>query len=402
MRKLEQLMRELCPNGVEYVKLNTVCKIYDGTHSTPAYTSTGVKFVSVQNIGNLYESDKYISLADFKKYKVTPQNGDILMTRIGSIGVCAIVDKDEPLAYYVSLALLKPNKDILDSKYLKYVIESSHGRKELRKRTLVNAVPIKINKDDIGKITIPIPPISIQKEIVRILDVLSKLTLKLTEDLSTEIAVRRQQYEFYREKLLTFESGITWMPLGKIGRVAMCKRIMKNQTSPTGDVPFYKIGTFGKQADAFISNELFDEYKKKYSFPKKGSILISAAGTIGKTVVYDGNPAYYQDSNIVWLEHDETIVLNKYLFYCYQLKPWIISDGGTISRLYNDNIAKAKIPVPSLAEQQRIVDILNHLDELFSNIQNELLAEIKARKKQYEYYQDKLFNFKKKEVLENE
>ena len=184
---------------------------------------------------------------------------------------------------------------------------------------------------------------------------------------------------------------------------------MKNQTTSTGNIPFYKIGTFGKKPDAFISSELFNEYKEKYSFPTTGSILISASGTIGRTVVYDGKSAYYQDSNIVWLEHDESTVLNKYLYYCYQLKPWNISDSGTISRLYNDNILKAKIPVPypedkekSLAEQQRIVDILDRFDKLCNDISEGLPAEIEARQKQYEYYRDKLLTFKKKEVSRNE
>lgn len=185
--------------------------------------------------------------------------------------------------------------------------------------------------------------------------------VKVIRQLTAELAAREKQYEYYRNRLLNFGDNVEWKTLGNIGRVAMCKRILKSQTTSTGDVPFYKIGTFGKKADAFISKELFLEYKEKYSYPKKGSILISAAGTIGRTVIYDGKPAYYQDSNIVWLEHDETVVLNKYLLYCYQLKPWSVSYGGTISRLYNDDIQKAKIPVPSLSEQQRIVDILDCL-----------------------------------------
>ena len=90
MNKLEELIQKLCPNGVTYKKLNTVCKIYDGTHSTPQYTSNGIKFVSVQNINSLYETDKYISEEDFKKFKITPQIGDVFMTRIGSIGACAV------------------------------------------------------------------------------------------------------------------------------------------------------------------------------------------------------------------------------------------------------------------------------------------------------------------------
>ena len=182
--------------------------------------------------------------------------------------------------------------------------------------------------------------------------------------------------------------------LSEVGKVSMCKRIMKAETAPNGDVPFFKIGTFGKKPDAYISKETFEKYKSKFSYPKKGDVLISAAGTIGKTVIFDGNPAYFQDSNIVWVENDETIVLNKYLYYCYQLQPWHISTGGTIARLYNENISKAKIPLPPLAEQERIVKILDRFDALCNDISTGLPAEIEARKRQYEYYRDKLLSFR--------
>ena len=119
-------------------------------------------------------------------------------------------------------------------------------------------------------------------------------------------------------------NGVQYKALGEIGSVKMCKRILKSQTDTSGEVPFFKIGTFGKTPDAYISQELFDEYKEKYSYPKKGDILISCSGTIGRTVTFDGEPAYFQDSNIVWLEHDGSQVLNKYLEYCYAQKPWKI------------------------------------------------------------------------------
>lgn len=185
------------------------------------------------------------------------------------------------------------------------------------------------------------------------------------------------------------------MRLGEIGTVNMCKRIMKAETSAQGEIPFYKIGTFGKHADAYISKETFKKYTKMYPYPRKGDVLISAAGTIGRALIYDGKPAYYQDSNIVWLNNDETVVLNKYLYYCYQLQPWSVSTGGTIPRLYNDNILKAKIFVPPLEEQKRIVSILDRFDKLCNDISEGLPAEIDARKKQYEYYRDKLLTFKK-------
>lgn len=174
----------------------------------------------------------------------------------------------------------------------------------------------------------------------------------------------------------------------------MCKRIMKAETGSSGDVLFFKIGTFGKEPDAYITQEKFEEYRSAYSFPQKGDILISAAGTIGRTVIYDGKPAYYQDSNIVWLDNDETLVLNKYLYYCYQLQPWAVSTGGTIARIYNDNISKAKISVPALAEQSRIVAVLDRFDALCNDLTSGLPAEIEARQKQYEYYRDKLLTFK--------
>ena len=117
MNKLDQIISELCPDGVEYKILNTVCDVYDGTHTTPKYTDSGVKFASVENIVDPYSTTKYISEEDFAKYKIKPQIGDVLMTRIGSIGVCYVINCNEPLAYYVSLALLRPHNHVLDSTF---------------------------------------------------------------------------------------------------------------------------------------------------------------------------------------------------------------------------------------------------------------------------------------------
>lgn len=127
------------------------------------------------------------------------------MTRIGSIGVCAVFTKQADIAYYVSLALLRPNKEILDSRYLKHFIESAIGKKELGKRILHNAVPIKINKSDIGKVKLLIPSLEEQHRIVSILDRFESLTTSLQSGLPAEISARRQQYEYYRDKLLTFK-----------------------------------------------------------------------------------------------------------------------------------------------------------------------------------------------------
>ncbi|GAA6777587.1 hypothetical protein BTM491_00930 [Helicobacter pylori] len=136
---------------------------------------------------------------------------------------------------------------------------------------------------------------------------------------------------------------------------------MKHQTTRYGEIPFYKIGTFGNTADAFISKKLFLEYKTKYSFPKKGDILISASGTIGRAVIYDGKPAYFQDSNIVWIDNDETLVKNDFLFYAYSNIKWN-TEHTTILRLYNDNFRNTLIPLPPLNEQNAIANILSDLD----------------------------------------
>ncbi len=149
--------------------------------------------------------------------------------------------------------------------------------------------------------------------------------------------------------------------LGDIGKPCMCKRVMKHQTTRYGEIPFYKIGTFGNTADAFISKKLFLEYKTKYSFPKKGDILISTSGTIGRAVIYDGKLAYFQDSNIVWIDNDETLVKNDFLFYAYSNVKWN-TEHTTILRLYNDNFRNTLIPLPPLNEQSTIANILSALD----------------------------------------
>ena len=159
--------------------------------------------------------------------------------------------------------------------------------------------------------------------------------------------------------------------LGEIGSVSMCRRIFKEQTSETGDIPFYKIGTFGADPDAFISRELFEEYKSKYPYPQKGDILISASGSIGRTVEFAGNNEYFQDSNIVWLNHDERLS-NPFLKCFYSVVKWAGIEGSTIKRLYNDNILNTVICMPSVPEQKRIGLFFENLDNLITLHQREL------------------------------
>ena len=167
--------------------------------------------------------------------------------------------------------------------------------------------------------------------------------------------------------------------LGDIGSVRMCKRIFKEQTSPRGDIPFYKIGTFGGAPDAYISRELFESFRNSFPFPKNGAVLISAAGTIGRTVRYKGELAYFQDSNIVWLDNSEDLIADNFLFYLYQLIDWSPSVGA-IQRLYNANILGAQVKFPSIPEQQKIADCITSLDELIT-LEAQKLDTLKTHKK---------------------
>lgn len=159
--------------------------------------------------------------------------------------------------------------------------------------------------------------------------------------------------------------------LGELGSVAMNKRIFKEQTSESGDVPFYKIGTFGGEADAYISRELFEEYRSKYPYPEVGDILISASGSIGNTVEYTGKDEYFQDSNIVWLQHDDRLD-NTFLKHFYSVVNWEGVEGSTIKRLYNKNILETKISVPSPTEQKKVGCFFNQLDNFITLHQRKL------------------------------
>ena len=169
--------------------------------------------------------------------------------------------------------------------------------------------------------------------------------------------------------------------LGDLGSVAMNKRIFKEQTSESGDIPFYKIGTFGATADAFISRELFETYKKKYPYPKIGDLLISASGSIGRVVEYKGNDEYFQDSNIVWLKHDDRIN-NLFLKQFYSIVKWHGLEGSTIKRLYNKNILETTIHLPVFDEQEKIGTLFKQLDDIITLHQRKL-EKLKELKKAY-------------------
>lgn len=242
---------------------------------------------------------------------------------------------------------------------------------------------------------IPLPPLDIQQQIVADYQNVENQILNIQQQIQTQKTLinavlakcKIVNAEFQNnENLQNLDLPdlpepknfglISWknVKIGNICKIKMCKRILKEQTNNKGEIPFYKIGTFGGEADAFISKEIFDDYVSKYSYPNKNEVLISCAGTIGKVVMFDGKPSYFQDSNIVWLQNDESEISNKFLFYTLQKYDWskIETKGGTIKRIYNPDLEKANIILPPIEAQEKIVQAINNIEQNINNLQTNL------------------------------
>ena len=168
--------------------------------------------------------------------------------------------------------------------------------------------------------------------------------------------------------------------LGDNCTIQMCKRIFANQTSEAGDVPFFKIGTIGSRPDAFISKELFDEYKTKYNYPIEGEVMITCAGTVGKTLQFDGSDSYFQDSNIVWIHNPNQLTINDFLAYILGKINWNKLNSTTITRIYNDDLRNLFYYAPeNVAEQRNIVSLLRLIDERIAT-QRRLIEDLEKLK----------------------
>ncbi len=157
----------------------------------------------------------------------------------------------------------------------------------------------------------------------------------------------------------------------------MCKRILAAQTNQESGVPFYKIGTIGNTPNAYISKELFDSYKYKYSFPRKGEIMITCAGTVGKCIVFNGEDSYFQDSNIVWIDNPTEKIQNSFLYYVLSNVNWRKLNSTTITRIYNDDLRNLNIAYPSTTEQTIISSLLSLIDERIAT-QNKIIEKLET------------------------
>jgi type I restriction enzyme S subunit len=368
MSHIDDLIAQLCPAGVDYFPLSDVARIRNGKD----HKALGPGGVPVYGTGGI------IARVDRAAYNLP----SVLIPRKGSLNKLYYVD--EPF-WTVDTIFYTEVKSALYPKFFYYHLQTLR----LEGMNQAGGVP-SLTQSMLNTLRVPVPPLEVQRAIVEVLDKFAGLEAEL----EAELEARKKQYAHYLKALLTKPTEPSRsLTLGDVGRVSMCRRIFREQTSPVGDVPFYKIGTLGGVPDAYISRELYDEYRARYPFPRNGDVLISAAGTIGRAIAFDGRDAYYQDSNIVWLDHDESVVLNSYLIHWYRVVGWA-TDGGTIRRLYNQNILRTRIAVPPLDEQRRIVAILDRFDALVNDISRGLPAELAARRKQYAHYRDHLLTFK--------
>ncbi len=246
----------------------------------------------------------------------------------------------------------------IDGRFVSYAIKNKVN-KQISSVAQGKSV-VHVRADELAKICITFPALDEQKKILNLLELLDTRIATQQSLIETLKKYKRGVVSKLLNGTLAFDnrSDMVLKKVGDFCEVQMCKRIFKEQTSPIGDVPFYKIGTIGGTPDAYISRALYDEYRRKYSFPRKGEFLISCAGTVGKCVLYNGEDSYYQDSNIVWLRNNSVDVTNEYLYMLVSNVDWSTLNSTTITRIYNDNLRDLSFHIPPVPTQKRITSFV--------------------------------------------
>ena len=367
----------------EQRKLDDVAKFSKGNgYSKGDLIDAGTPIILYGRLYTKYETtisdiDTFVEAKDGSVYS---KGGEVIVPASGEtaedIARAATVDKPGILLGG-DLNVVMPNEEI-NSAFLAISISNGSSQRELAKKAQGKSV-VHIHNEEIRNLVVPFPTKAEQSKIEdyfanldnlitlhqRKLEKLQLVKKSMLEKMFPKNGSKIPEIRFER-----FTDDWEQRKFGDVGSVAMCKRVFKEQTFDEGEVPFYKIGTFGGEPDAYISRELFDEYKAKYLYPNKGDILISASGSIGRTVEFTGKDEYFQDSNIVWLKHGKDID-NSFLKILYSVIEWSC-EGSTIKRLYNDNFLKTEFMLPQIDEQKKIGEYFNNLDHLITLHQRKL------------------------------
>lgn len=328
--------------------------------ATPYYVEHGHFYLESNNVkdGQInHNSEIFINDEFYEKQKDKwLHTGDIVMVQSGHVGHAAVIPEELDNIAAHALIMFRNPKEKFEPYFLNYEYQTDISKKKIENIATGNTIR-HILASDMQEFIVDIPTYTEQKRIANYFQSLDHLiTLHQRKPL---IVDNKTNFVWEQRKF------------GDLGSVSMCKRIFKEQTSTEGDIPFYKIGTFGGEPDAFISKELFEEYKDKFPYPEIGDMLISASGTIGRTVEYKGENAYFQDSNIVWFKHDDRVD-NSFLKCIYSVVKWSGIEGSTIKRLYNDNFLKTEFRLPQIEEQKKIGGYFNILDHLITLHQQKL------------------------------
>lgn len=363
------------PEDWEVRTINSFCSVKTGPFGSMLhaedYVAKGTPIVTTEHFKNgilpLVGKDiPQVGIEDLKRMSsYTLTKDDIVFSRVGSVDINALVTvRQKGWLFSGRVLRVRPFKQT-DSLYLHYGLLKHSVRSDIVSRA-VGLTMASINTKILGETELSLPPLNEQHRIASALTSIDNLISSLGKLIEKKKNIKQgtmQQLLTGKTRLKGFTEPWVEKKLGDIGSLAMCKRIFQEETSEKGDVPFYKIGTFGQQADAYITKGKYEQFKQMYRFPQKGDVLISAAGTIGRTVIYNGEPAYFQDSNIVWLAHNGKYITNNFLFYIYQRTDWNTEDT-TIARLYNNNFNNTCIHFPSsITEQQAIATILTKMDD---------------------------------------